>query len=422
MDKQMERYGCTKSIDEDSRSLVAVAASKVVDRDGEVVLPTAFRGKGLASFKKNPVIPWSHNWREPPVAKASEFNITDDEFTFRATFAETAKAEEVWQLYKNGFLNAFSVGFMPLAWDKEPVLEGQRGVTHTKAELMEISGVTIPSNREALVKAAAEMPFASKYLEQQGGIIRDGFVDPTTGILLRTLPDHKAITHHRFPLAPIDSAWERETVPHDEMAFAVRSGDTLRLAHHNRSLQAVFRGVVEAMTELLTVQGTVTTVELQAYEHLAKHYEEFEREAPAFGPWDLDELKQWHYDKHEIDYEGRPVFRGKIHEFRSLDAALKSLHQELDELMSNDDRREEVLKEGRVLSASNRKLVENASTALQNLIAADDKSREGKEFSGARDTLLEDLEELRVMDDDFVAATLQSDIDTIKDHFGGDPL
>ena len=48
--------------------------------------------------------------------------------------------------------NATSVGFIPHQISDEPVKEGQKGVTYQVIELIELSGVTVPANKNALKK------------------------------------------------------------------------------------------------------------------------------------------------------------------------------------------------------------------------------------------------------------------------------
>jgi hypothetical protein len=53
----------------------------------------------------------------------------------------------------NKFQRAFSVGFIPLEWKDGTSDGGQRVRTYTKVELLEISCVPVPANRNALSKS-----------------------------------------------------------------------------------------------------------------------------------------------------------------------------------------------------------------------------------------------------------------------------
>ena len=136
-----------------SNTLEGVAASLSVDRDGELVLPSAFENSIPKFLKDNPVLLWNHDPSQP-IGKVTEMSVQDSEVPFKAEFADTAKAKEIRSLFKAGALNEVSVGFMPRAWSDDPAdkMPHQSGGTITDIELYELSAVAIPSNRDALAR------------------------------------------------------------------------------------------------------------------------------------------------------------------------------------------------------------------------------------------------------------------------------
>jgi HK97 family phage prohead protease len=158
-----ESFGLCKATDinEEERSVVAVISSNAVDRDKEVLVPG---GIEMENFQKNPVIPWSHQTFDPPIGKALWVSKVPKRNTrsirAKVKFATTERAEEVWQLFKGGFLNAFSVGFIPKE-GRRPTPEDVKAnpllaevnFMFTKWELTEFSPVTVPANPEALALA-----------------------------------------------------------------------------------------------------------------------------------------------------------------------------------------------------------------------------------------------------------------------------
>ena len=68
-------------------------------------------------------------------------------------FATTELGEQYWSLYRDGHMKAFSIGFIPIEFrdEKDENLGWIR--TYTKIELLEVSAVPVPSNRQALAKA-----------------------------------------------------------------------------------------------------------------------------------------------------------------------------------------------------------------------------------------------------------------------------
>jgi len=158
-DETKQAFGLCKAsdVDEEERTVVAVISTDSIDRDGEVLNP---KGMNADNFRKNPVVLWSHeNWT-PPIGKALWLKRKGNQIIAKVKFAATERAEEVWQLFKGGFLNAFSVGFKPKEGRRptpddikaSPALADARFI-FTKWELLEFSPVAIPANPDALAQA-----------------------------------------------------------------------------------------------------------------------------------------------------------------------------------------------------------------------------------------------------------------------------
>jgi hypothetical protein len=124
-------------------------------------------GAQLEPYLRNPVVMWAHNYREPPVAKATLLTVEPGvgisarfEFPAAGTYplADTIRA-----LWDAGFINAASIGFQPLEWemidDPESTTppakrtEWDKIPVFTRWELYEFSLVSVPRDREALRRA-----------------------------------------------------------------------------------------------------------------------------------------------------------------------------------------------------------------------------------------------------------------------------
>lgn len=132
--------------------LTAIASSEVKDRMGDTILISGWQ---LKNFKKNPVIPFAHNYSEMPVGIAKKLRIEGKNLIFEPEFHEiTQLAREVKAMYEADppIMKAFSVGFIPL--ETEDVKKDEKGFFGPqiikKAELLEISAVPVPANQEAL--------------------------------------------------------------------------------------------------------------------------------------------------------------------------------------------------------------------------------------------------------------------------------
>lgn len=147
-----------KQADPDERTLEFVITTGAVDRDGDIIEP---EGWELDNFLANPVVLWSHSHWDPPVARAIEITQTADGLTALAQFPTRAELEigpnepffpgTVYNLLRQGYLSATSVGFMPLEWTFD---EERGGVNFLSQELLEFSVVPVPANPEALIAAA----------------------------------------------------------------------------------------------------------------------------------------------------------------------------------------------------------------------------------------------------------------------------
>jgi HK97 family phage prohead protease len=149
MDYTVEKI---EQLDDKMKSFVAVASTEDEDRDKDIVRQD---GWDLKNFKKNPMIPWSHDYWEPPIARSLRTWVDKDakKLMIKPQFDENDdKSMKIFNKYKNGFLTSFSVGFRGLefTWRNEEDKWGG-GIEFTKQELLEVSGVTIPANPNATV-------------------------------------------------------------------------------------------------------------------------------------------------------------------------------------------------------------------------------------------------------------------------------
>lgn len=139
----------TSSINAEEKTLEIVISTKKQDRQGDIVEPA---GLNFTEYLKNPVVLWAHDMSQPPVGKIIGIKRDDNQVTATVKFAETEFSNEVFNLYSDGYLNAWSVGFIPKKWTRLPKKDGA-GAHITEAEVVEVSAVPVPANPEALTKA-----------------------------------------------------------------------------------------------------------------------------------------------------------------------------------------------------------------------------------------------------------------------------
>ncbi len=151
-----KKYGIARVIKaKDDGSSKFRMTSMAVDRDGEVVVP---EGMDLDNWIANPVILWAHGWgesRSMPIGKGLVDTIKRTKKYIDANIVfdeEDEFALKINNKVRNGFLSTGSIGFIPKEIGREPILNGQTGVTFLKAELLEFSIVPVPSNPNATVR------------------------------------------------------------------------------------------------------------------------------------------------------------------------------------------------------------------------------------------------------------------------------
>ena len=137
-----------KKVDEESNEITAIVSDESVDRYGDIILQD---GWDFTDFEKNPIIFANHSYDvEKIVGKAVSWEVKEKKLFMTIRFnVETQLGKDVFSMFKNGFLNAFSVGFMPLEAGYEK-REGKDIFVIRKAQLLEVSAVGIPANPNAL--------------------------------------------------------------------------------------------------------------------------------------------------------------------------------------------------------------------------------------------------------------------------------
>jgi len=156
MDNEKFFFARVKSINDQDRTIEVIASTADIDRDNEIILPSAFI-ETLDSFKQNPVVLCAHQHRlesgdSPVIGSADNIVVTDKGLQFRVKFASTELGKQYCELYKEHHMRGLSVGFIPIqgAFRK---MNGKDVYQHEKIELLEVSCVAVPSNRAALARA-----------------------------------------------------------------------------------------------------------------------------------------------------------------------------------------------------------------------------------------------------------------------------
>jgi HK97 family phage prohead protease len=160
----VERLGrVVRAPDDGSRVVSFCFSDGSVDRMGDVINP---QGWDTAAFKRNPVCLWAHDATAPPIGKVRRTYVSGDRFVGDIEFAapETYEfADTIYRLVQEKFINAVSVGFMPIEWSWSEDKSRPGGIDFERCELLEISVVPIPANANALIEARATKSWGRSY-------------------------------------------------------------------------------------------------------------------------------------------------------------------------------------------------------------------------------------------------------------------
>ncbi len=127
-----------------------ISSDETLDRCEEIICP---EGWDLRHYLQNPVFQNAHNYGDVihTLGRAIITEIRERRLFQRIRFATEANplARIAYGLYRGKFLNAVSVGFVPLEWE-----EGTKDTPwrrrYLRQELLEVSAVGIPANPNAL--------------------------------------------------------------------------------------------------------------------------------------------------------------------------------------------------------------------------------------------------------------------------------
>ena len=169
-----------KGIEEtqDGLKVPFIISTSSIDRDNDTI---SIDGWKLNNYKKNPVVLWVHDSRQPPVGKSLNVKIEDNKLKSTAIFATQDLypfGYMVGQMYSKGFLHAVSVGFDPIkyAW----VEDSNRpwGIDFEEQELLEYSCCPVPANPEALVDAKSVGIDLDPMLDWVERVLDEGIIIP----------------------------------------------------------------------------------------------------------------------------------------------------------------------------------------------------------------------------------------------------
>ncbi len=126
-----------------------VVSTPEVDRYGTIIVPS---GIDYTAYLNNPIVLAQHDSDKWPIGRCLGFAMNGE--NLEATIqieCITEEGKKLNKLINAGFVKAVSVGIIPNEYE-EQTIDGQKVTIYTKSELVEFSVVSVPANRQALLK------------------------------------------------------------------------------------------------------------------------------------------------------------------------------------------------------------------------------------------------------------------------------
>lgn len=153
-----------------------ILSTPAIDRHGDTVAQTGWK---LENYRKNPVVLFGHDQQSPPVGRAPNILLEGDVLVAKGVQFTPKDLNPfgymIGEMYRQKFMNAVSVGFLPSKW-KENEDRGGLAMDFEEQELLEFSAVPVPANPEALQAAKASgiemaplVAWAEKILDTRDG-------------------------------------------------------------------------------------------------------------------------------------------------------------------------------------------------------------------------------------------------------------
>ena len=326
-----------KSVNESKGEVDAVVSSEKPDRSGDVIRQEFW---DLKNFRKHPILLAGHDYRllTSQIGEWRNVRIEGKQLVGTAVYYINQGNEQAdwgFQLAMSGKA-AYSVGFIPdmtkaQSYKPKPMKDAEEssviagGWEFNGQELLEVSQVTIPANPQALQRMYETAEMEPEVLEIVGEMLKDTEL-PTIDTLseadneelidlianrveirltpfirdtVQNLFSRGAIPSHQTEKADEDTDWDagaevRKAEGKSELrrmhTYVDDEGDpeaksSYKLPHHKADGTVVWAGVVAAMGALMGARGGVSIPgesRRGIYNHLKKHYDQFDKQAPDF--------------------------------------------------------------------------------------------------------------------------------------------
>lgn len=150
-----------QSADKNEKTITCIIVSNQTNRGKRKV---DVKGCQYDDYLKSPVVLAFHD-DERVIGRCQWLKFTEEGIIAKFEFRDSELANDIYDLYKGGFLTSWSIGFLPVTWNYEEE-EGQEIIHITKWILLEVSAVSIPMDANAITLALDQGLIHDEYLIQ----------------------------------------------------------------------------------------------------------------------------------------------------------------------------------------------------------------------------------------------------------------
>ena len=383
----------------EERIIRFVASTKKEDRHGDTVNQA---GWDLKHYNRKGVFLWAHNIVKdnPPLAKPLKAFVEKGKLKTDVQFFPPDYADHDWiefsnmiyNMYKDKIMNDVSVGFNPTKYEFAEDRDGFMPMNFFEQELLEVSAVPIGANKDVgveFIKAqdagidiSPVIQWTEKLLDGDAKLWlprpkMEKFYKTLKSSSVQVPDDIKGVISYNSAhsggtsKAPKEEAWDgpKEVAAADVddlkvMCTWVDSEDAenkgaYKLPHHKAGggHSVVWNGVKAAMGALMGARGGVDIPDGDrrgVYNHLAKHYDEFDEEAPDFKEVEADDEKDADVESVKGIEDINKRLDAVEEEIKSL---IKMIHHEIKRLEDGPDKKAESNAQNEALRKSIRNIL-----------------------------------------------------------------
>ncbi|MFA5404118.1 MAG: HK97 family phage prohead protease [Ignavibacteria bacterium] len=141
-----------KSFNDKEKTITHYISTVTPDRFGDIVNPF---GMDADNYRKNPIVLFGHSHHSRGNVIGKNIALFPDDFGVKAItkFADTPAGNDLYILNREGYLNAWSIGYIPKKLKTQNTTTNNQSGTYNiidEWELLEYSSVVIPANPDAL--------------------------------------------------------------------------------------------------------------------------------------------------------------------------------------------------------------------------------------------------------------------------------